>query len=76
MTIYTMQTRDEQEFKLAISSSDIARFIYEWESLMRSACKHESGRLYEAFKSEDPMEEMRELWYRVKDEHDVNILDV
>lgn len=71
MTIYTMQTRDELEYKLAISASEIARFIYEWESLMRNASKHDSGRLYEAFKSEDPIDAMHELWYTVKCDYEI-----
>lgn len=71
MTMYTMSTKDIDEAMLAIKSGQISLFIYEWEHAMRSAEKHESGRLYDAMNNPYPIEAVRELWQNMKEEHEL-----
>jgi hypothetical protein len=45
--------------------------MWEWEQLMRSSYKWESGRFHDALEKLDPTEALRELWYELKEDYGV-----
>jgi len=68
----TMQFDDDDigngNFDCYMQAKNMELMIWEFQQLIRSAMKHEEGRLHDAMGSIDAI---HELWYELKSEYDV-----
>jgi hypothetical protein len=71
MTTYTLSTEDRDEAMLHMQAPRMSLMMWQWEQLMRSSYKWESGRFHDALEKLDPTEALRELWYELKKEYGV-----